>query len=132
MKKYLLILLLFVSIPASSQIFYFRSTAFSINTRHYGIWAGWENWEPSNLNITADFNINVVTVHSKVVQTYNLINASNKFYDSDGDINIWFNFVDQDGDQGVLKIIKQNNDQSLNLYIQFDNISWVYKIIPIG
>lgn len=51
----------------------------------------------------------------------------NNFYDTDGDYNMVYKFVDQDGDRGTMKLLMRANGQS-EIYIMFNNVKRCYIV----
>lgn len=126
MKKFIIILLLFVSIPTFGQVLTYRTTAYAAKARG-GEWSAWQN---SNMRLVINMNTDVVTIYSPKVQVYSIYKNVSNYYDSDGDCNMVFKFRDQDGDYGTLRLLQRLNGAS-EVYIEFSNIRWCYRVIRI-
>lgn len=128
-KKLIVLLLLFVSISASAQVIKFRTVAYAENKYSYYTqkWSGWSDWEKSDMLLTIDIQNDVVTVYSPVTQIYKVYKSEKSYYDSDGDLNLLFKFIDQDGDRGTLRLLQRTSGSS-EIYIEFLNIRWCYKV----
>lgn len=130
MKKYLIILLLFITVPLYSQTYKFRTIYFSMNVMNNGIWSGWSTPSSSNLLITIDLDSEIIKVYSNQIQLYKIIDIDNQYYDSDGDYHFVLRTVDQEYDRGTVRMLKRVNGK-VELYIEFADIRWAYGIIPI-
>lgn len=130
--KLVILLLLFVSLPATAQVIKFRTAAYAENKYNYYTqkWSGWSDWEKSNMLLTIDLQNDLVTIYSPVTQVYRIYKAEESYYDSDGDFNLPFKFIDQDGDKGTLKLL-QRTSGSFEIYIEFLNVRWCYRVIRL-
>lgn len=130
--KLVMLLLLFVSLPATAQVIKFRTAAYAENKYNYYTqkWSGWSDWEKSNMLLTIDLQNDLVTIYSPVTQVYRIYKAEESYYDSDGDFNLPFKFIDQDGDKGTLKLL-QRTSGSFEIYIEFLNVRWCYRVIRL-
>lgn len=129
MKKKLitLILIIFSVITASSQVIDFRTTSYT--SKQYTAY-GWTNWKPyqsSNMLVTMNFNTDIVTIFSPRKQVYKIISYEGSGIDYDGDAVAEFNFIDQDGDVGTMKLMQRTNGKS-EIYIMFSNVIWCYSV----
>lgn len=131
-KKLIVLLLLFVSISASAQVIKFRTVAYAENiySYYYQKWSGWSDWKKSNMLLTVDTQNDLITVYSPVTQVYKIYKAEESYYDSDGDFNLPFKFIDQDGDRGTLRLLQRASGSS-EVYIEFLNIRWCYKVLRL-
>lgn len=132
-KKFMLIICLFlISDLSFSQIINFRTVVFSCNIYEYSLhkWTGWSSWEDSNILITMDFSSDLVTIYSPSIQIYKVYTSSGNYYDSDGDFHILFQFIDQDGDEGTMRLLQRTSGQS-EIYIEFKNVKWCYRVIRL-
>lgn len=130
MKKTLVIILLsIVGLAANAQRYSFRTTDFSARTCNYGVWSEWSDWESSNIDVEIDLDKDIVIIHSKSLQVYKIIEKLPAPYDKDGKQDK-FRIIDQDMDRGTLRLRRQNNG-TLQIYIDFNDISWVYNIVKV-
>lgn len=127
MKKLCLILFLLIGFTASAQVVNFRTTAYAQKTKTYGTWSSWSDWQSSNMLITVDLNNDIVTVYSPKTQIYAVYESVSNYYDSDGDYNMVFRFIDQDYDYGIMRLLQRTSGHS-EIYIEFSNIIWVYRV----
>lgn len=86
----------------------------------------WEPWVYSELYVDIDSDDNLIVIHSSYLQVYNLIESSGERYAGDNRY-IEFNFINQDGDRGTLRIVKSSQG-TMELYIEYSNIKWCYRI----
>lgn len=131
-KRLALLLLVFISLSASAQVAKFRTVAYAENRYNYYTqkWSGWSDWEKSNMLLTIDLGKDLITVYSPVTQIYRIYKAGDSYYDSDGDLNLPFKFIDQDGDRGTLRLLQRASGSS-EVYIEFLNIRWCYKVLRL-
>nr|DAT77743.1 MAG TPA: hypothetical protein [Caudoviricetes sp.] len=132
LKRLVLLLLLFIGVSASAQVIKFRTVAYAENKYNYYTqkWSGWSNWEKSNMLLTIDLQNDLIAVYSPVTQIYKIYKAEESYYDSDGDFNLPFKFIDQDGDRGTLRLLQRASGSS-EVYIEFLNIRWCYKVLRL-
>lgn len=131
--KYLLAaLFLICSISSFGQILKFRTTAFASNSYNYYTqrWTGWSSWENSDMLLTINLNNDVVTIYSPKTQIYSIYDFDGEFYDSDGDYNMVFWFIDQDYDKGKMKLLQRTSGAS-EVYIEFSDLRWCYRVVRI-
>lgn len=130
MKK-LILIIVFITMSIGymfSQVLNFKTTAFATNKyTSYG-WTGWSKWESSNMLVTFDLDNDLVTIYSPSTQIYGIYQSLGNYYDSDGDYNMVFKFIDQDYDYGTMRLLQRTNGAS-EIYIEFANIKWVYRVI---
>lgn len=131
MKKLLLVLLgIFLYIGARADVVYeFRTVGFA--SRFYNeqmqYWDDWSDVEPSDMRLIINDTYNIVIIYSPQIQTYKITEHMNNFYDADGDYNMVYKFIDQDGDRGTMKLLMRANGQS-EIYIMFNNVKWCYIV----
>ena len=94
-KKLLLLVFLFMGVSVSAQVIKFRTVAYSENRYDFNLqrWNGWSDWEKSNMLLTIDLQNDVIKVYSPTPQIYKVYESGESYYDSDGDLNILFNFI---------------------------------------
>lgn len=125
MRKVILLLFTIICTTASAQnILWFRTTDFAYNYN-----STWSDWEKSNLKIKIDTNKDLVVIYSKSIQVYKILYEIDPPYDATG-VQVGFKIVDQDGDYGKLRLRIENTGTS-QIYIDFNNIHWVYNVVRI-
>ena len=125
MRKVILLLFTIICTTVSAQnILWFRTTDFAYNYN-----STWSDWEKSNLKIKIDTNKDLVIVYSKSIQIYKILYEIDPPYDATG-VQVSFKIVDQDGDYGKLRLRIENTGTS-QIYIDFNNIHWVYNVVRI-
>lgn len=137
-KFYLLLLMLFTmsfTYQASAQnanVLWFKTTAYAYRTYNFGydVWNDWSNWIESNMNMKIDLSNDKITIYSPEVQIYRVYEASDQYRDSEGGTQVKFSVVDQDGDYGHLRLRVERNGNS-QVYVDFNNVSWVYNVVRI-
>ena len=135
MRRFLtsLFLLFFLSLvtPLLAQTHSYRTTEFAYKqVNSYGRWTNWTSWEDSDMLITINFSTDIVKIYSPVTQTYRITEFVRDFTDSSGGKQVEFNFIDQDGDRGSMRLRIERNGNS-QIYIEFANVMWVYNVVRI-
>ena len=136
MRKLIILLMLLIAsftmpIEANAQTYSYRSFQFSYKQlTDYGIWTNWSKWEDSNLLITINYDDDVIKIYSKMMQIYVITGYSDSYTDDSGGRQVKFNFVDQDGDKGTIRLRIEKNGNS-QLYVDFADIMWVYNVRKI-
>ena len=132
MKKYLLILLCFISISGYAQVQWYRTTQYAeatiINNRYY-----WGDWESSNMRLCIDIGNDQIIVYSprtQIYQVYGVYNNGQPYVDDSGGTNVKFYVIDQDYDRGNIRLRVEKNGNS-QIYIDFSNVAWVYNVVRI-
>lgn len=133
MKKLLItLLLLFTGILSinsqSNNIQKYNTVTFTkanIYNNHYY----WDNPYPSNIIITLNLNYDLITIYSPKIQIYKIISKGYTYKDTLNGSNVVFKAKDQDNDICFVRIRISNNINQL--YIDYKNIAYCYKIIQI-
>lgn len=131
-KKLLLLVFLFMGVSVSAQVIKFRTVAYSENRYDFNLqrWNGWSDWEKSNMLLTIDLQNDVIKVYSPTPQIYKVYESGESYYDSDGDLNMLFNFIDQDYDKGAVRLLQRRSGSS-EIYIEFLNVRWCYRVLRL-
>lgn len=120
-------LVLTMAVSAQAETLWFKSTAYAyaevVNKHYY-----WSDWEKSNLTITIDLTKDVITIYSSTIQIYKVVQEGQVSDDKDGGRQVVFPVIDQDGDRGTVRL-RITNDGTSQLYVDFNNIAWVYNVI---
>lgn len=130
LKKVIILLFLCISLPLSSQTINFKTISFAEKEYNYSTqsWEAWSSWEDSNMLLTIDMSNDIVTIYSPKVQIYQIYSSNGSYYDDDDDLHVLFKFVDQDGDNGTMRLLQRTSGSS-EIYIEFSNIKWCYRVI---
>ena len=134
MKKLFLMFLMFVGIAFSAyaQTYRYQTTCFAMKqVNSYGYWSDWSDWEQSDMIITINLDKNVVKIYSPMVQTYLITNYVGTYNDNGGGSQAEYRFIDQDGDIGIMRLRIERSGNS-QIYIEFNNIMWVYGVVRIN
>lgn len=128
MKKFLLTFMMLFSLATiNAETLWFRTTSFACanvyNGRYY-----WSDWEKSDMAITIDLTNDLITVYSPVRQVYYVVSTGNAYTDRDGGKQLQFNVVDQDRDRGGIRLRTERNGNA-QIYIDFNNVAWVYNVV---
>jgi hypothetical protein len=130
MKKFLLMLMMVFSFTvANAQIQFYRTTSFAYKTANdYGRWTNWSDWEDSDMLVMFNLSGDLVKIYSPKTQTYRITKYVRNFTDSSGGKQVEFKFIDQDNDNGTMRLRIETNGNS-QIYIQFSNVIWVYNVV---
>jgi len=123
MKKFILIFvfLLGLNIANAQEVEWLKAYKLAIKIDNE-----WSDWEDVNIDVKIDFSRDRITIYSAKTQIYEIIKEVEPPYDSSGE-QLAYKVIDQDDDIGRFRFRVQNNG-SKQIYIDFDDISWVYNI----
>jgi len=132
--KYLKMLLLFLvlglgSQHSSAQPIRFKTSSLSFtDKKEDGSWNEWSDFVPANVLITLDAKKNLITVNSSEVQSFR-IKAYGEIEDTD-EVNIVpFECVDNKFSKCKIFIItKKKEDNRMQIYINYNEVKFVYNI----
>lgn len=128
MKKFIImILLVFITISTQAETLWYRSTSFATASIYNGRYT-WSDWVNSNLSISIDLTNDIITVYSKVKQTYYVTETGDSYSDNSGGKQIVFYVVDQDRTRGAIRLRTESNGNP-QIYIDFNNVAWVYNVV---
>ncbi len=128
MKKMIVALLACFSFGiAEAESLFYRASFFAYkyvdNDNH---WNEWSDWEPSKIVLSIDTDKETITIFSEQEQRYIILDRGDDDQDAAGGEQVEFSVIDQDGDTGVIRVRAQKNSV-LQLYVEFNNIMWVYS-----
>lgn len=123
MKKFLIIFLLGVASFSYAECFNTKALAICIKSDAPMEWTEWEKCE-----VPVCLNSDYVNIYSKVTQRYKVLT-----FKDESTLNeiIWKYFcIDQDGQRCNLMFrqYKENNTTQSQLYVEYNDIVWVYDI----
>lgn len=129
MKKLLIVIILLMTgvLSSWSELIRLRATNYCIRERGYYGWTDYSKPTRCDVPIVIDTDEDLVTIYSARPQIYNIVRYVGSGYDNDGDYVIKFQFIDQDYDQGTMRLIERRSGNH-EVYIDFSNISWVYSV----
>lgn len=126
MKKLLISLILLISCyNLSAQTYWYQATKFAFANITNGFYS-WGNWEKSDVKIKADLDNSIITIYSPTIQIYRLLGIDESNSDDTTNIKV----IDQDNDRGHIRLKNKNGEQYI--YIDFQNVAWVYKVYQIS
>ena len=129
MKKviFLLLAILCISTGYAEPTFYHAdSFAYKYIDEHSGRWNEWSRWQSSEILISIDIEKEVIEIYTEMEQKYNILKWNGRYKDNKGGEQSEFVVVDQDGDKGIIRIRIQWDDVK-QLYVEYDNVMWVYS-----
>jgi hypothetical protein len=125
MKKIITLLLFLFAMQTFifGQVYKYRTTQISMKVGNND----WGEWEESEILLIVNLNDQRITIHSSKIQKYDIVTWHESYRDKDGDTNYSFTCVDQDGDYcTVTHCLCESQNGRNQLYIRFNNITWVY------
>lgn len=131
MKKIIVILILlfgaFLTPNCDAQTYYYKTYQFAIKYRNNGVWGDWSGWERSNMTLKIDLDEDLIIIYSEKKQIYSVVENLGSYIDDSGGKQIKFYVIDQDGDNGYVRLrVEKNGNQQL--YVDFNNVMWVYNV----
>lgn len=131
MKKFIILLILTLSISSYSQIYNYKATAFaSKHINDYGYWTTWTEWQYSDVKIVFNSYTDIITIYSKTPQVYNVKEYLGKTEETDGSTQIHWIVRDMDYLKAKIRLRKEYRG-TLQLYVEYSDIIWVYNIKQI-
>lgn len=129
MKRILIIIMfgLFCIGAIQAQTQWFKATEFAARVVNNGYWTKWSNWESVDINIKFDLSNDLIIIYSQETQIYKVLEQVKSSYDSNG-TQAKFRVIDQDYDEGFLRLRVENNGNS-QIYVDYADISWVYNVV---
>lgn len=129
MKK-LLILILIVfgfTISSKAQIQYYKTTAYAFANIYNGKYH-WSEWQSSDIVITINLNNDVITIYSPKIQAYKVYKVGPIENGKTIGSQLTFYVYDQDLDKGTIRL-RIAPDKTSQMYVDFNNVAWVYNVI---
>ena len=134
MKRFLTSLLILAALSVvfpsklEAQVQYYKTTAFAMKTKKAnGAWDNWTDWKDSSMTLTIDLDEDVVKIYSPKKQVYKITKFVQTINEDNGGIQVEFEFIDQDGDRGHMRLRIEANKNS-QLYVEYSNVIWVYNV----
>ena len=134
MKRYLLIFMLMIgmlfssSINSNAQTYYYKTYQFAIKYKTSSGWSNWSDWQKSNMKMKIDLDDDMIVIYSEKLQVYRVIEGMGTYTDESGGRQTKFYVVDQDGDNGYVRLRIERNGNS-QVYIDFGDVMWVYNVV---
>lgn len=134
MKKFLVFtLLLFASVFAShayAEVLKLKAYSFSArSTDRYGNWSDWADWSDCNILVVIGEDSRV-KIYSKETQEYDVISSEEEVSDHQGGTVTEYHCIDKDGLRCSLRL-RVEKDANIQLYVDYDNLSFVYNVYPL-
>ena len=131
MKKLLVsfsVLLLSIFTYSYAQTYKYMTTDYSYKyVNDYGRWTEWSKWEKTSMLVVLSLDRNVLSIYSEEMQEYDIYDWSREQTDADGGTTLEFKAVNRDGLRCNIRFRVQKDGQK-QLYIDFNNVMWVYNI----
>lgn len=126
MKRILLFLIMLFSLNLARAEEYYRAQYFAYRCYENGSWTNWSEWQPSKVLISIDYYKEVIEIYTELEQKYIILATEDQYTDAKGGSQIELSVVDQDKDIGIIRVRVQENGVT-QLYVEFNNIMWVYS-----
>jgi len=128
-RNIFLAVFLMIGTMASSQVYRFLATGFSVSERNNGKWSPWSETQKANIIVTLDSKKNRIIVYSQEVQLYQIVNYQ-PAEENDNDLVYGFSCADEDGHPFTITIItrkKQGNRKQM--YITQKDYMIMYNLV---
>lgn len=130
MKRIIFLLLLLVSLTsASAQVYKYKTTEIAYKIKTDGLWSEWSEWKTCDILTVINLDKEVISIYSQEVQEYDIVKSYDVEYDDDGGQMCTFVCVNEDGLRCNIRLRVQEDNQ-LQLYVDFKDMMWVYNIRP--
>lgn len=129
MKKIILVLcFVFGALYANAQTYKYYSTYFAYKAKndYSGYWSDWSDWQPSRCLITISTDRDVINIYSSTPQEFDIYEYVGDSSDPNGE-TAEYRCVDADGLRCHVRIRRQN-DGALQLYVDYNDLIYVYSI----
>jgi hypothetical protein len=110
-----------------------RSTAYSLRHKiNEYKWSDWDDWEDANVLITIDTDNDRITIYSAERQVYDIAENDGESTDDDGDETLSLYCVDKDGIKCRVRLVSLNSrNGKIHLYVDYNDVSWVYNVYAL-
>lgn len=127
MKRILLFFLMFFSLNfAQAEEMFYRAQYFAYKCVEEEHWTDWSDWQDSNVVISINNESAVIQIYTEQEQRYIILDAEEEYVDAKKGTQVVFSVIDQDKDIGIIRFRIQKNG-IVQLYVEFENIMWVYS-----
>lgn len=134
MKKTLLILGLLIGLYSQSFTQIYNYTAYSFNWKYKNesrdYWYDWQGWTTCDIDIIINANDNKVKIFSEKYQEYKILIFQGNETTIEGDEISAFYCVDLRGTTCRIRLVSRQSGSS-EIYIDYNDMKWVYSVISI-
>lgn len=136
MKYIISLILLTLSLFLQSQVHTFQSTSYAYKVKTGKDWgnAG-DNWSKktvTKVNITVDFNNNMISIDSDKPQKFILQNFIGKQLNKNGDETVSFKSIDQNSKPCKIMFVFSNSGKSHQIYFIYNDFKYYYNFFNEG
>lgn len=119
--------------PTFKKVIKLRATAYSSRHKINAYkWSDWINWEETSVLITIDTETGRITVYSSELQVYDIAGNEGESTDTDGDQTLSLHCIDDEGLQCTVRVVSLNSQNGeIQLYVDYNNVSWVYNVYAL-
>lgn len=126
MKKLLLLLLMFISIPLVAQnSMRLQAEYFCFRQHTEWGWDDWSEWQPCDIAISMDLQRDLVVIYSKTRQSYKIVEDLGYSYEDGGKIYKTI-CLDEDGQRCRFDMVNIKNQ--VHIYIRYSDAEIGYII----
>lgn len=93
----------------------------------WGDWTDWSDWEDCDIDISMNLDNSRIRIFSKEIQDYSIIKYLNDETDDNGKSYV-MKCMDAEGLICTIKLREQRRPKALQLYIEYNNMRWVYNV----
>ncbi len=110
-----------------AQTYRYTTTDFAYRyVSNSGRWTDWSDWQDSRMLVVLSLDRNVLTIYSEEMQEYDIYDWGETQESSDGSSTLEMRGVNRDGLRCGIRIRVQRDGQK-QLYIDFNDMMWVYN-----
>ena len=129
MKKAFIFTLIFVLgfiANSTAETHKYYSTEFACKIKKSnGYWGEWSDWEESHCLICISLDRNVINIYSNEPQEFDIYDDDEGISEDENGSSLTLRCIDKDGLRCGIRLRKQN-DGVLQLYVEYNNIIYVY------
>ena len=124
------LMMMFGALATNAQTYSYRAFSAAYKFTIDGRWSNWSNWQKVSTLITIDYDRDVIKVYADDPQVYVIYSYDGKYTDSSGGQQVQFSVVDQDGDNGKVRLRIETNGNS-QLYVDFADLILCWNVRKI-
>lgn len=120
---------MFVTNEISAQNLKYYTTDFAYKVKYNnGNWSDWSDWEDSHCLVNINLDRDEINIYSSTPQEFTIYKyEEDSIYDNDGGEQLKLYCVDDDGLRCHVRL--RIHEDSLQLYVDYDDVTYVYNLI---
>ena len=121
-------LVMLSALELNAQTYKYQTYNFAFATKdRYGLWSDWSDWKSSDMLVVFNGDKDRITIYSERIQEYDIYESEGRERDEYGGTTAAFMCVDDNGLRCRIRI-REQADGSLQLYVDYNDMMWVYGI----